>query len=265
VRGSAPSNRGWIAIDDDESWVCDDGSLVLSYEPSTHPFAKRVDLPHDADLSRATMRRRGGGRHDDGARQRFCVVYNGPRIAIRAAKHTGANILGCLSRGDVVEGCVDAADCNWVRLTDRSAGFVMIQHPQFGRLLAPAVPTQGSTESDSAVVVHVPRRPPLQPTKQPGRMPPRPAASIPSPKAAPKAHSSPMRVRPSAVEARRSAKRQSIEEVGGVHNVLSGGPSAAILCECASSTTNVQSPSEIIEDWVAIEGGGFAPAAARGA
>jgi len=267
VRGSAPSNRGWIAIDDDESWVCDDGSLALSYEPSTpstHAFAKRVALPKDADLSRATMRRRGGGRSDEGAQQRFSVVYNGPRVAIRAAMHTGAAILGCLSRGDVVEGCIDEADRNWVRLTDRSAGFVMIQHPQFGQLLAPAAPARVSSESESGIIVHVPRRPRPQPTKQTGPTP-HPSASVPSRRAAPKAHSSPVRVRPSAVEARQPTKRQAVKEAGGMHDVLGDSPSAAVLHECASSTANVQSPLETIEDWVAIEGGGFAPTASRGA
>jgi len=259
--------RGWIAIDDDESWVCDDGSLALSYEPSTpstHAFAKRVALPKDADLSRATMRRRGGGRSDEGAQQRFSVVYNGPRVAIRAAMHTGAAILGCLSRGDVVEGCIDEADRNWVRLTDRSAGFVMIQHPQFGQLLAPAAPARVSSESESGIIVHVPRRPRPQPTKQTGPTP-HPSASVPSRRAAPKAHSSPVRVRPSAVEARQPTKRQAVKEAGGMHDVLGDSPSAAVLHECASSTANVQSPLETIEDWVAIEGGGFAPTASRGA
>merc|ERR1712159_431641 len=65
VTGGAPTRAGWIALDDDESWMLDDGSLALVQRPSPahhrHPFAKRVSLPADAELNRAQSQPDGSG------------------------------------------------------------------------------------------------------------------------------------------------------------------------------------------------------------
>jgi len=55
IKGGAPSSRGWIALDDDEAWMLADGRLVLIDRPrAPSNFARRVDLPNDADLNRAS-------------------------------------------------------------------------------------------------------------------------------------------------------------------------------------------------------------------
>ncbi len=64
LRGSAPSRQGWIALDDDESFVLDDGSLELVGRPRVPrpvPFRKRVTLPSDADVQKATSKSLGRG------------------------------------------------------------------------------------------------------------------------------------------------------------------------------------------------------------
>lgn len=58
VKGSAPSSRGWIALDDDETWMVDDGALALvEAPPEPEPFVRHVDLPADALVERATSER----------------------------------------------------------------------------------------------------------------------------------------------------------------------------------------------------------------
>jgi hypothetical protein len=64
VKGGAPSSRGWIALDDDETWVLDDGySLALIARPRPPvAFARRVGpLPDDALLERASVQEKPHG------------------------------------------------------------------------------------------------------------------------------------------------------------------------------------------------------------
>jgi len=65
ISGGAPTRSGWIALDDDESWLLDDGSVALVSKPSPSralPFAKKVSLPADAELRRATSESMRDGR-----------------------------------------------------------------------------------------------------------------------------------------------------------------------------------------------------------
>lgn len=64
VTGGQPTRHGWIALDDDESWMLDDGSLALArrHAPTRPtPFAKRVSLPADAELHRARIQQDESG------------------------------------------------------------------------------------------------------------------------------------------------------------------------------------------------------------
>lgn len=72
VQGSAPSSRGWIALDDDESFMLDDGALVVVARPRRHhhslvkhpeQFDRRINLPVDAlvDQSIAKTLQDGSG------------------------------------------------------------------------------------------------------------------------------------------------------------------------------------------------------------
>ena len=64
LSGGAPTRTGWIELDDDESWILDDGTIALVGRPSpTRPsgFAKKVSLPSDAMLRRATSEPLGNG------------------------------------------------------------------------------------------------------------------------------------------------------------------------------------------------------------
>lgn len=62
VSGGLPTRSGWIALDDDESWMLDDGSLAVVTQPGrARPFAKTVALPADADLRHATSERLSPG------------------------------------------------------------------------------------------------------------------------------------------------------------------------------------------------------------
>lgn len=286
VTGSAPSRAGWIALDEEEeAYMLDDGSLATrtpQAAPPT-PFAKRVDLPVDADLSNATVRR-GGLPPSAGEPGSYEVCFSGGRVAIRAGTHTNAAILGALSRGDVVSGIVDDVDENWIRLpgvpsghNTKQAAYVMIEHPTHGRLLRPV----GEAEEKDGVeggafVIEVPRRklaPP--PAKRQPAANKRPAAAQPTaaaaPSAAPKREAAPPR--PAAVAAAAASggeatttraglaaeRRAAKERLGGVSTVEALSVEASsVLSECAPSDENVQSPREEEEEaWVAVEGGGF--------
>lgn len=65
VEGGAPTRSGWIALDDDEMWMIDDGALALVGRPEPsrpRAFAKRLSLPADAEVhhARAEDREDGG-------------------------------------------------------------------------------------------------------------------------------------------------------------------------------------------------------------
>jgi len=274
IRGSAPSNRGWIALDDDESYVLDDGSLALQRgAPHGHgvDFAKRVQLPDDALLSRATLTRGGPSRAGESGKWR--VVY-GPRIAVRSGTHTNASLLGVLARGDVVSGTVDDLDPNWLRLSAASShtnqpAFVMIRHPSLGTLIAPADGPAEQQATEDAITIHVPRLAPNRTAKRPAPSPhaATPAASSPrAPQAAvgkaarPPTAAGSAPARAAGGKAGGTARRMEKHEAtarGGATPMMSAG--GAVLRECASSAENVQAPSESVEAWVACEGGGFAP------
>merc|ERR1719231_2092788 len=138
VRGSMPSSRGWIALDDDDCYVLDDGTLALQSgapHSAVFDFAKRVELPSDAVLSHATLTQGTGSRAG-----RWRVVY-GPRVAVRSGTHTNATLLGALARGDVIHGTVDDVDPNWLRLS--------ASNMSSGR--------QPPNLEDGAFTIHVPR------------------------------------------------------------------------------------------------------------
>merc|ERR1719198_1565159 len=101
LRGTAPSSRGWIALDDNECFVsAHDAGLVARPLAKPVAFAKRVSLPADAILERARAER---------PEPKWAVAF-GPRVA------------------------------NWVELSDQT-GFVMIEHPRFGTLLESLSPS----------------------------------------------------------------------------------------------------------------------------
>jgi len=281
VRGSPPSGSGWIALDDGESFMKHDGSLVpRANHPSSsssRAFAKRVDLPSDADLSRATLRSGGSmpceARAGEAVTMR-CVFAGGPRVAIRSATHVNASILGSVARGDTVHGVIDEVDSNWLRI--KTGAYIMIRHPTHGVLLEPATPP-AAPKADGRFVVHVPRHAPSpSPTNK------RPAASVaaggaPSyekarseastsaagsrpPQASTDSKTAPggSMARAEMAAARREEKRSRTEK--SAVEELSGHVSS-VLAECVASTENVQRPQESEEAWVAVDGGGFAPMA----
>lgn len=280
--GSAPSNRGWIALDDDESFaLADDGTLALQRAPhGPHDFAKRVELPSDAILSRATLTRGTGGSaaRRAGEPRKWRVVY-GPRVAVRSGTHTNATLLGALARGDVIDGTIDAVDSNWVRLSSSSKpAFVMIRHPSFGTLLAPVDgPAEQAAleDADGAFTIRVPR---LAPSQTTGKRPGAPSQHVATP-AASSAHrthqaacsgkaarpakaAGPASARPAGGTAgMATARRMAKQEAGATRATSVTSFDGAVLRECAASVANVQAPSEKVEAWVACDGGGFAPLA----
>lgn len=282
----APSHSGWIALDDDESFMLDDGSLVLRsrQQPAVVPFATKVHIPADADLSRASMHH--------GERRKFEVVFS-PRVAIRAGKHSAAGIIGALSAGDVVEGFVDEVDPNWLCLSDPSGGkgFVMIEHQSLGPLLRPLKPPANRGVENGTFVVRIPRhRVAPQRSPAPKRIAPAMQARAPTARggetarrstttdagasagasagtststASPAAAPGEANARADLAAARRAEKRckgASAQAGASAVEALSG-ESLSVLCECPASPENVQSPKESVEAWVAVEDGGFAPMA----
>lgn len=304
VRGSAPSSRGWIACDDDESFILDDGSLVPRHHHARGApvaFAKRVLLPgDDADLTRLTST--VGDEEADNAEARYEVVFRGPRVAVRAGAHTAAPILASLPRGAVIEGTRDTLDPNWVRLTDECArravgmgvagqrdAFVMMVHPQYGRLLAPLTPPRSHpppSTSSGGILVRVPRKPHRtqaassanagRQAEQHKRRAPEDAsaasyngASFASPPPAAARQRSAASEPPSmsrsthARDAPTTGADPAMARGGGSRQHAAGGQSATmggggpVLCECEAAAENVQSPHETVEAWAAVEGGGF--------
>lgn len=279
IRGSAPSNAGWIALDDDESFVLDDGSLVARAPSASFPFSKLVDVGRDADLSAATVRLGDVQAAAKVGRSRWRVVFHGPRVAIRAGTHTNASVLGALGRGEVIEGVIDDVDPNWVRLlpaaASRPPAYVMIEHPTHGRLLAPLDASHDGRgvvqhAGTGAFTVHVPRRAQVPAAKpQPAvtaskRPAPPAAASVPLQRAQPSAAATVASAtgsnRAEMAAARRSEKRSKGGEKPAPADMRSALMTAsAVLAECPASPDNVQRPPEHVESWVAVEGGGFAP------
>lgn len=276
VRGSPPSHGGWIALDDDECFMLDDGSLAARTRPSAAtPFQQRVNLPADACLSKATMHDSAAPRV--GERRQFKCVFS-PRVAIRSGTHTAAGILGAINVGETIEGCVDDVDQNWVRLTGQGGtGYVMIQHPKLGALLRPV---DRPASRDGGFVVRIPRRAMPRPAAAAKRSATQPA---PAPARAPTARGGDPAKRPTSAAAATSssagaaeasaradlaaARRAEKRSKGpGAHGGASAvealsGETLSVLVECPASPENVQSPKENVEAWVAVEGGGFAPVA----
>jgi len=270
VRGSAPSHAGWIALDDDESFMLDDGSLAAASrrnKPTVVPFAKRIDIPADADLSRASMHRAGAS--DE---RRFRVTFS-PRVAIRAGTHTAAAILGALSTGDVVDGVLDDIDPNWLRLSG-GKGYVMLSHPKLGELLR-RIDRPEDCDDDGTFVVRIPRRKATPAAKRPASQPAAAPARAPAPRAEEAARrprsaetadaaAAGASTRADMAAARRTEKRSkgaTTNNAGTSAVEALSGEARSVLYECPASPENVQSPKESVEAWVAVEDGGFAPMA----
>lgn len=264
LRGHAPSSRGWIALEgDDSGFICDDGSLVdRSGTVGTLPFVKSVELPSDALIEGAVT---------SGSRSRFRVRFS-PRVAIRAGPGTEHNILGSFAEGDIVVGTRSTADSNWVALGGR--GFVMVRHPRYGTLLDPLGPDV------SQMTVTVPRRPPQPPhaPQQPAvrrpstvdsrhsashprqppttRTPQQPQQSPPPDTVSSSAEVPPRPTpSPSAPAAGRAARAASGVYKHGLPDALYGEP---LLLEVPASPEHVQRPEEACECFVAMPAGGFA-------
>jgi len=297
LRGSPPSSSGWIALDDGESFVSEREVVLTHSPPNPTPFAKRVDLPVDADLSRARVSSLDAASEDRTAKQdapaKYRVVFaQGPRVAVRAGTHVNAPILGAFSRGDIIEGVPDDVDPNWIRLTGPSLEavafggkmgargcYVMTMHPTYGRLLAPLAPVARAPRANAPFVITVPRR--MAKKAKTGtapaarahsastaprheaataKAPPMPATKEPTERAAknvPTAADSGAKQRCES----KPAQNKASEAKHAAQPPFGGAlPSSggAVLAECAPSATNVQTPIEdAVESWVAIEGGGF--------
>merc|ERR1719420_2279567 len=143
------------------------------------------------------------------------VVFRGPRVATRNGPSTGAPIIDSLANGAIIEGSRSADDPNWLKLRD-GRGFVMVEHPRFGRLLCEdghghgnghghgllcEAPSGGrlnrrlnKEDEESELTITVPRRSSVRQEKRPSPAPAssqrtarsRPAASPPR-EAAPRA------------------------------------------------------------------------------
>jgi len=61
LRGGPPSSEGWIALDDDETWVLNDDAIARVSDDRPQPFRRRIELPVDADVERSTARPLGAG------------------------------------------------------------------------------------------------------------------------------------------------------------------------------------------------------------
>jgi len=57
VQGGFPSSEGWIALDDDESWLFMDGRVELlePFAETSRPFVRLIPLPSGLDLSLAAV------------------------------------------------------------------------------------------------------------------------------------------------------------------------------------------------------------------
>merc|ERR1719399_836422 len=145
LRGSMPSSRGWIALDDEESFVRDDGSLALS-SPAPQParFSRRVDMPDDADLEGASILEekssgltirvpRKPARPQTPAAYR---VLHDPCVYVRESRSLGARPLGYKRAGEIVH--VSAEVDGWLKLANED-GWMLRDGRQvgLGPLLAP--------------------------------------------------------------------------------------------------------------------------------
>lgn len=218
VNGGAPTSGGWIALDDDESWMLDDGSLAYvgrvddACRPA--PFAKRVALPADADLRRATSKPR---RHEGGG-----LTISVPRIARQPAKPQPRQI-------------------------------PINVKPAYSRA-APGAPVSAAA----------------RPAARPSYAPPAPVRQNATRSAPPKHAAATAPAHPRSVSAdefKQQHKRQAAERRAGMRDALSAlhgeGYEGPVLTECTASdvsSRNVQSPTEHVEDWVALTDGRFVKA-----
>lgn len=204
--GGAPTGSGWIALNDDESWVFDDGSLALVRQPNPHPpsaFAKKLTLPADAVLRRATAQRKLHGG----------VLVTVPRVRRAPAAQP---------------------------------------HPM-------PVPIKSSPPAPCTVPnrASAPSQPPA--AKPPASTGPPPGVSADEYKQAHKRHVAARRASSAAsTSTGGSGSEAALEALRALHGDAShAGP---VLIECPASEAgerNVQSPTEAMEEWVAIADGGF--------
>lgn len=299
VRGSLPSSRGWIALDDDVTWMLDDGSLAFA-EPAMAmepvEFARKLEMPEDADLDSATtlksgkqgrltirVPRRPPAKQQPAAAPSAYRVLHDPCVYVREARSLKARPLGYKRLGEVVHvsGEVDgwlklAHEDGWMLKDGRAVGL--------GPLLAPVhagepkvVPAKRASPTPTPAA---PRTVPA--TRAAASAASRPAArqagaaaaeaAAPQPATAAKAARTRVPSGGAASEPATSARTSRSASGGsasgggaqacglrssGIASLISDEP--ALLAECEPSETNVQSPKETVENWVAIDDGSFVP------
>ena len=218
LSGGAPTRTGWIALDDDESWILDDGTIALVGRPSpTRPsgFAKKVSLPSDAMLRRATSEPLGNG-------GLLVTVPRVPRQSVERSRQVPIPVKHAAPQQPAS------------RMAPKKA--------------AHQTPSQSPTTSTST----------SKPSSRPSSTPSGTSAS-----------SAPKNV--SADEYKQVHKRQAAERRAASTSTSEGGDSALdalralngdectgpVLIEVDISERNVQSPTERVEQWVAVADGSF--------
>lgn len=180
VKGSPPSHGGWVALEDDESWMIDDGALALVEAPrEPEHFARRVSLPADALVERATSER--------------------PR--------------------ELAGGLLITVPRSRMRPTQMAA--------------PPPQPAPRTPRDTRHAPVH---KTPKKTSTSHHREPPPPA---------------PTPARPAKAQARHNVTPSLHDEL---RKLSSEEP---VLCAVIASASNVKAPSEEVESWLAVHGGGF--------
>lgn len=223
VCGSAPSSRGWIALDDDESWMNEHlGSLICVQDAGRQPisFERRVELPADADLGAATRTWLKSGEFLVSVPRRVLLPVHRPERTARATTSS--------------HGIHRPA-------TSSSA------HGRVGKAMSSPLPTP--SRSAETVVANVAQEPP--PTRQ---APTGVAAKrkAPSPPAPANGHVQP-------VNGSRSEDRRDHLQPNPMREELRKVGEEPLLTTCPTpEASNIASPSETCEHWAATPDGGFA-------
>ena len=241
VSGGAPSHGGWIALDDDESWIMDDGSLALSRRgraaSAPIPFRKLLSLPADAMLHKATSKdikgglavivpRRAKSKRDD-------AKVNKPMNSSRASPHklTMEQLLG------IQEDCL-ADD---IPLEPEMRDWTEAQVREYFESGGRCWPAKAAHTSPSKTSLHAKLKPLAQAQRQ--------APSMKPPKAARQAD-----FKPNESQKKEAAKRNR-DEVNQYDSLLAS--TNPILVECTADLLNVQMPPERSQEWEATKWGGF--------
>ena len=100
---------------------------------------------------RPTPKNSNGEKRPQPKYQRWNVVF-APRIAVRQQPSPDAKILGMFKVGETLSGAATADNTNWVKIDSNQAvfpgGFVMITHPEHGKLLEPVTSSESSASAD---------------------------------------------------------------------------------------------------------------------